>query len=292
MLLYILVFFAHAAASISCLVPSNSTSCPSDCRLLASLPDAEIIAEFTCADAPIHRCTAPYARVATSVQRALLEPVWTSPELNGTFRTNTLGDGWYTECAVSEFGGEKLLDSVVPDAGCDGVPYVCVCPVPDEVLDTHPELKIRSGNTTTYTRGTGIGYTNGTFTVYAAGYYVVSSETSRDVVSLAANSAVQAEAVEWALRSTNSSLIQVTDGATEHEIGAWFQWNGSVLVIPHRSIWEFVVPENVSAEFGWGNTSLVTQAWGARWIDADVAVHVRTPPAPTFFMRDVLQSMY
>lgn len=288
---------AHSSSPSSCLVESNSTTCPSGCRLLASLPDAEIVAEFTCADGSIHRCTAPYAQVATSVQRSLMEPMWTTPGLTGTYRTNTLGDGWYTpECAVSSFQGEgRLLESSIPEAGCTGDElYACVCPVPTEAPDTNPELKIRTTNTT-YTLGTGVGYntSSGTFTVYAAGYYVISSNTYRDIVSLTSESTVQAEAAEWALRDTNSSLLQITEGAVEHEMGSSFQWNGSALIIPHRSIWEFVVPEGNVTTFVWGNDnntveSVSTQAWCARWIDVDVVVSVYN--TTSFFIRDVLPS--
>lgn len=283
MLFLLLIIPYIVAATPSCLVPSNSTTCPSGCRLLSSLPDAEIVAEFTCSDGSIHRCDAPYALVATSVQRALLEPMWTPPDLNGSFRTNSLGDGWYTECAMTDFRGERLLDSEIQTEGCTEM-YACVCPVPDEEIPTIPELKVRTMNTS-YTLGTGVGYRNSTFTVYASGSYVVSSSTRREVTSLASLDAVHAEAVEWALRSTNSSLIQVTDGAVEHEVGALFQWNGT-LTIPHRSIWEFVVPYNTTATFEVGEAeNVTTQAWWARWMDAGVVVRAHTP---SFFVRDVL----
>lgn len=268
---------------------ANSTSCPSpECRPLKSEPggDAEVVAEFTCSDGALYRCDPPYAKVAESVQRALIEPTWLSPDVPSgvLYRTDTQGDGWYEPCALTDFQGERLMDPV-STTSCETLsPWVCVCPL-EEATPADPELKIRTPNTT-YALGEGIGYRNSTFTVYTSGYYVVSSPDSRNLTYLESGSVLEnARAVEWASRPGNFTIMQVVNGSLEHEVGAWFNWTGDSLTIPYRSIWEFVLPiGSPAAWFAAEECVIPFDAWCVTRLEAGVSVWTN---ASSFFIRDV-----
>ncbi len=286
--LLLLIAWVSASAPRSCIVPTQNQSeaCPTDCALLASADGAEIVGEFACVDGGVYQCTAPYAQVASSVQRALLEPTWARPDLAaGTYRTNTLGDGWFVPCAVSDLKGDGLLDSYVSEDACDDplTQWACVCPlveVPVPGLSpTVHTLKIRAPNAS-HSLGTSLGYALGNFTVYDAGYYTVSSATTRNLTLISAGSTIRAQAVEWADFAGNFTLLQVTAGVTEHELGDSFGWNGTHLIVPYTSVWEFVpsAPANFS---GVGECGV----WCASRLDGGLEIET---DSANFFMRDVL----
>jgi hypothetical protein len=249
--------------------------------LLLSTSETEIIGEFMCMDGSIRDCSAPYALVSDSIQRALIEPSFKKPNISGRYRVDTDGDGWYAgECMSTTFQNEKLLDS----SSCIGnEEYVCVCPI-TETENTDPSLKLRYENVT-YTLGHGLGYDNGTFVIYQAGYYTVSSETNRTIQWIGSGESIQASCIESADFSSNYTLIQIVNGTIEHQVGTQFNYSGTEIVIPWRSIWEFV-GENLT--FVHDDDKACGPTWCAYWFEENQVISVSN--STTFFLRDILPS--
>lgn len=291
------LFFVFLSSSLlpstradrTCLVPSNTTTCPEGCRLLRSADGAEIVGEFTCADGDVRLCSAPYTPIAASVQRALQEPVWELPDLAGLhlYRVDSAGDGWHVPCARTDFlSGTMLLDSVTCDAD-DLVGeswYACVCPVVEETEVEEPSIKVRTTNAS-YALGRSLGYAAGIFTTYMSGWFTLSSFSTRELVLLTAGEQAEGYAMESADLLRNSTVLQVVGGVTEHEVGASFGWNGTSFVIPGHSLWEFVSGVGSENAYMSACPDQTLNVWCVAWLDEGEVVHTNST---AFFVRGLV----
>lgn len=261
-----------------CLISSSpSEGCAPGCRALVSQPGEEIVGEFACGDGSLHSCVPPYADVAASVQRSLLEPMYARPDVAGVrHRTNTEGDGWLAPgCASTRFQGERLLDPVpVEDEGCESAALACVCPIPPESNgwdDAGVLMKVRvPGGECAL--GRGLGYDGTNLTAYAPGWYVVSSFGNRSFHQVLEGGPVVtfpgALAAQRFGGQNATAILQVTDGAVEHAVGG-VTWNGTHVSLPFRAHWQFVSP-------GGGTLPCGGSVWCAAWADGHVRVASQT----------------
>jgi hypothetical protein len=294
-LLYLL-FVCSTNADRTCLVPSNTTTCPEGCRLLRSADGAEIVGEFTCADGDVRLCVSPYTVIAASVQRALQEPVWELPDAAGLhdYRVDSAGDGWHVPCARTDFSGsagDHLLDSVACSADLAEEWYTCVCPAVEEAEVEETSIKVRTTNAS-YALGHSLGYaagvsTNdpGVFTSYLSGWFTLSSASTRDLVLLTAGEQVEGHALESADFLRNYTVLQVVDGDVEHEVGASFGWNGTSLVIPSHSLWEFVSGMGHENTYMSACPDQILNVWCVAWLDEGEVVHTNST---AFFVRGLV----
>jgi hypothetical protein len=250
LLFFWLIFWASAATATWTVQRSdiaaswdNATfECPVGCKAWVSLPDLDILAEFTCEDGQVRDSVDPFPVLALNPVRALIDPPLAEPSLNETYWVGTLGDGFYRPCTAASWPDQALLEGQIVD--CESVlPWLCLCPRETPAPLEHEHTLMARDAPVDYAQGH-VGFRDGKIWAFTSGMFYVHNASGAFVVS--DPNSTQADYVELLYDDSSVALWMTLDSAVVLAENGPFLFDNQTLTLPFEGLWVVTIRGNSS----------------------------------------------